>query len=218
MFLLLLVVLPLLIGPVVQTLAGTSKTARYSLMVVALVLLGLAVVAVWVTAGRDIGDLGVGARVGPGFLAATGLAFVFVLYVTTSVCRVADPGHATRARSRLQSVSEMLPDTREQLVWFVALGLVAGTVEELAYRGYILLGLAPGGLWGALVVSAALFGIAHLYQGLAGGAGTALFGLGLGLVTILAGSIIPAILIHVTQDVGTGLISYKLRRDALTAG
>lgn len=213
----LLVLLPLLAGPMIQTLAGSSKIARYISMMVFLAFLGVGVLAVWTARGRPMADLGLEAGNSPGSVAATGLALGFVIYVIVSLSRLRDPERATRAHSRLRSVAGMLPDNSRELVWFIALGLVAGMTEELVYRGYILLGLAPGGPWVALLASTVAFGIAHLYQGWAGSAGTALFGLGLGLVTLLAGSIFPAMVIHAAQDVGTGVISYRLPRPPVTA-
>jgi membrane protease YdiL (CAAX protease family) len=213
----LLVLLPLLVGPVIQTLAGASKIARYISMLVFLAFLGVGVLAVWTARGRPLSDLGLEAGTSPGSMAATGLTLGFVIYVIVSLSRLADPERATQARSRLRSVVGMLPDTRRELMWFIALGLVAGMTEELVYRGYILLGLAPNGPWVALLASTVAFGIPHLYQGWAGGAGTALFGLALGLVTLLAGSIFPAMVIHAAQDVGTGVISHRLGRGPVAA-
>jgi membrane protease YdiL (CAAX protease family) len=213
----LLVLLPLFAGPVIQTLAGSSKIARYISMMVFLAFLGVGVLAAWTAWGRPMADLGLEAGNSPGSVAATGLALGFVIYVIVYLSRLADPVRATQAHSRLRSVAGMLPDTRRELVWFSALGLVAGMTEELVYRGYILLGLTPARPWVALLASTVAFGIAHLYQGWARGANTALFGLGLGLVTLLAGSIFPAIVIHAAQDVGTGVISHRLGRRPVAA-
>ena len=213
-----LLLLPLLAGPMVQVVAGSSKTIRYVLTMITLVTLGSGAVLVWISAGRPIQDLGLDSGVDVGFLAAIGLALFVVLYLARAVHRLGDAEVAARARSRLRTVAGMLPVSRSELIWFIALGVVAGTVEETVYRGYLLLGLAPGGPLPALILSAVAFGVAHLYQGWAGAGSTVLFGLALGVLTLLAGSIIPAVAIHVTQDVAAGLTNYRLKSAPVTAG
>jgi membrane protease YdiL (CAAX protease family) len=94
-------------------------------------------------------------------------------------------------------------------------GLRAGFVEETVFRGIILHWLARvwgksnRGLVAALVVQAALFGALHTL-GVLGGAtlasaisnvlATFIFGLWIGVLVVLAGSLWPAILLHAVSN------------------
>src|SRR3954468_20900552 len=81
------------------------------------------------------------------------------------------PGHATLA---------LLPRTTGERRLFTLVGVTAGVCEEWLYRGFFLAvvaALAGGPSSGVLVlVSAVAFGVAHVYQGPAGVALTAVLG------------------------------------------
>lgn len=96
----------------------------------------------------------------------------------------------------------------ESLAWFgfiVAMELIVGFSEELAFRGLILQCLLPKGYITALLVSSLLFGGVHLVNVLYGSAlgitllqvlGASVFGFGLGAIIVLNGALWPAMLIH----------------------
>jgi membrane protease YdiL (CAAX protease family) len=101
---------------------------------------------------------------------------------------------------------ELLPRTHEEKRVFALLSLAAGVGEELAYRGYALLALAPIlGAVGASAVTSAVFGILHGYQGLLGTLRTALMGAVLAWGFLASGSLWPAIVAHVTIDLVAGI-------------
>lgn len=76
--------------------------------------------------------------------------------------------------------------------------LVGATAEELVYRSYLLPHLRAllGRRWLAVVLAGALFGVAHLYQGVDGVVTSALFGILLGATFFLSGRVWPLILAH----------------------
>lgn len=92
-------------------------------------------------------------------------------------------------------------------LWIVAVAwLGAGLGEELLFRGFLfdrllrLPGVA-GTMPVALIVQAALFGLAHFYQGIAGVLMTGAVGLLLGWIRLRAGGAIwPAVLAHAAVD------------------
>jgi len=109
---------------------------------------------------------------------------------------------------RSPAASALLPQGhREQLVW-IAVSLSAGLCEEIVFRGYLLRQLESitGRAGGAIALQAALFGIAHGYQGLAASAQIALIGAALGLLAHACRSLRPAIACHVIADLATGLL------------
>jgi len=103
---------------------------------------------------------------------------------------------------------QLLPETRTEKTLFVFLSLAAGVGEEIAYRGYLIpaLTLQLGWDWGAALLSSAVFGLLHAYQGWLGIARTAALGLVLAASFILSGVLWPAILAHAILDMLAGLV------------
>ncbi len=76
-----------------------------------------------------------------------------------------------KAREFMQVLAErILPQSRLELVPFLALAVTAGLCEEFLYRGFAMAALTRAGLpsWGVVLLSSVLFGLAHLYQGRGG--------------------------------------------------
>lgn len=94
-------------------------------------------------------------------------------------------------------------NNRERFLW-AAVAVSAGICEELVFRGWLLatlhseLGLAGLTL---LVVSATIFGLAHIYQGAAGVVLTALVGAFFCVVYVKTGSLLVPILLHIAIDI-----------------
>jgi len=59
-------------------------------------------------------------------------------------------------------------------------------------------------LWAVALVAAALFGVAHAYQGARGMLRTGLLGLVLWATYLVTGSILPAMVLHAAIDVRSG--------------
>jgi membrane protease YdiL (CAAX protease family) len=76
--------------------------------------------------------------------------------------------------------------------------ITAGVCEEVLYRGVVLVVamlLAPGlPHWALALGVAAVFGLAHIYQGAAGVVVTTMMGAVLGLLVLATGSLLPAVL------------------------
>jgi membrane protease YdiL (CAAX protease family) len=154
--------------------------------------------------GLDVGTLGlvpasagwlaVGAAAG--FVAGPGLLIAFVLVVRWMGQRLP-----------LESVQlEYLApnDPAEARPWAAVAGmvLVAAVLgpfaEEVLFRGVVYPGLRNVlGPWGAVPLSAALFGLGHRYMGWTGVGVTGVIGVVLALLTELSGSLWPAVLAHV---------------------
>ncbi|MEU3948260.1 CPBP family intramembrane glutamic endopeptidase [Streptomyces sp. NPDC029526] len=79
----------------------------------------------------------------------------------------------------------------------LALGLLTGLAEEVLFRGYLLTGLHGSlPLWAALAVQAALFAVHHASFGLRAVPAKAVHGLVWGVLTVAAGSLLPAVAAH----------------------
>ncbi len=166
----------------------------------------VAFAALWLLIGRSPETMGLsldftGWRwLGAG-LAVVAVAVLWVQWKTT----VANPGKLEGVRTSIGDLADIVPRDDRESRMFAGVSLTAGICEEILYRGMLPVILLPWlGMWGALVVSAAIFGLGHLYQGPAGILKTGTVGLVLGLLTMLSGSIVPAILVHAVIDVTSG--------------
>jgi len=102
----------------------------------------------------------------------------------------------------LGDVQALLPRNRAELRWGAALSLNAGLVEELLFR--LALPAALFGITGsalaAILVSLVIFGLLHVYQGVAGIVGSLIIGTLLMVIYLASGSIWIAILAHALVD------------------
>jgi membrane protease YdiL (CAAX protease family) len=122
-----------------------------------------------------------------------------------------------RVGPKLARMRLILPHTDEELRRFLWLSLTAGICEELLYRGFL---LAYFGHWlgpiPSLVISSAIFGLGHLYQGVRGVGLTGFVGALLGVFYLLSGSIFPSMLLHAGGDMYSGWIAHAaLSRERL---
>jgi uncharacterized protein len=109
-------------------------------------------------------------------------------------------GPSARATRALLPATEL-----ERLVWWVV-ALSAGICEEVVYRGYLQtqLGARTTPKIG-VVLQAILFGLAHGNQGGWAALRLGLYGLSLGFLAQLRGSLLPGILCHIAIDLASGL-------------
>jgi membrane protease YdiL (CAAX protease family) len=111
------------------------------------------------------------------------------------------------ARGPLQAIAErILPQSSVELLPYFALAITAGLCEEFLYRGFTMAVLSRVGLqaWLVVLVSSALFGLAHSYQGRSGMVMTLIIGLAFGISRIAYDCLVPAILWHSAVDVVAG--------------
>lgn len=97
----------------------------------------------------------------------------------------------------------LLPVTQKEKSTWRSLSVTAGITEEVLYRGYLFYALAilfPNlTLIHILFISTLIFGIVHIYLG-KGAIKSTLLGLAFGTFYIVFNSVIPVIIVHITQD------------------
>jgi membrane protease YdiL (CAAX protease family) len=111
------------------------------------------------------------------------------------------------SRGHLQAIAErVLPQSAVELLPYLALAITAGLCEEFLYRGFAMAALAHVGLqaWAVVLISSALFGLAHSYQGRGGVVMTLIIGTILGSSRIAYDCLVPAIFWHSAVDVVAG--------------
>jgi membrane protease YdiL (CAAX protease family) len=108
----------------------------------------------------------------------------------------------------------MPASSRERALW-LTVALLAGTSEEITWRGVqtALLGEWTGSLVAAVALSALMFGAAHALQGWTTAAIVTGFALAFQGLVLASGSLLPAMAVHVAYDVTAGLQYGKLGRE-----
>jgi membrane protease YdiL (CAAX protease family) len=111
-------------------------------------------------------------------------------------------------RGFLQPLAErILPQSSVETLLYFALAVTAGACEEFLYRGFAMAAFTRAGLplWTTVFLSAAIFGLAHLYQGRGGAVGTFVLGIVFGVARLAYDSLMPVVLWHAAVDIVAGL-------------
>lgn len=126
-----------------------------------------------------------------------------------------------KTRSFIEALAErILPQSRAELVPFLALAVTAGLCEEFLYRGFLMAALSRAGLpvWSVIFLSSVLFAMAHFYQGRGGILSTLVVGTVFGTARIAYDGLVPVMLWHSTVDAVAGAVGpkYLLKRVSAT--
>ncbi len=154
-------------------------------------------------------SLGLGAA----SLIAVALAVQYAIVVRTAAGR-------DKARAEIRRAAPFAPQSRREMAHFTLLSLTAGICEEILYRGFLIwyaLQFTGAGITGAVlavVASAVVFGIAHLYQGPIGALRVAGLAAVFGGLYVACGSLWPVVVLHVYVDLAGGFLSLVVHRDA----
>jgi membrane protease YdiL (CAAX protease family) len=176
---------------------------------------GIVVVVAWRAWARGISAAALGLPIlYPGRTAVTAI----VLTAGLVAVQLIGLRHAAQLpeekRGHLQHLAErLLPQRGTERLAFVAVAATAGVCEEFLYRGFVFAALAVG--WqdfGTLSVfgSAALFAMAHLYQGRRGMATTFGAGLLFAAARVVTGSLVAGVVAHAAVDLVAGLLGARL--------
>ena len=117
-----------------------------------------------------------------------------------------------KASEFMKALAErILPPSPAELLPYLALAVTAGLCEEFLYRGFAMAALTRAGLapWSVVLLSSALFGLAHLYQGRGGLLSTLAIGAVFGTARIAYDGIIPVMVWHLTVDAVAGVAGPK---------
>ena len=111
------------------------------------------------------------------------------------------------------AITAMLPHGALELVLWIALSVTAGICEEAIFRGYLqpqFMALTRNVL-GGILLSAAVFGAAHAYQGYKMVILIAFYGAMFGGLAYWRGSVRPGMIAHVWQDSLNGVLAAVMR-------
>jgi membrane protease YdiL (CAAX protease family) len=109
-----------------------------------------------------------------------------------------------KSAKAFKSLAFFLPTTPKERAWWAIVSVTAGVCEEIIFRGFLLryLHTAPWHLtliW-AIALSSAIFGLQHLYQGIAGVLQTTVMGVLFCLIFLITGNLAVPILLHTVMD------------------
>lgn len=175
------------------------------------------VVGMWLAYRRSFVLLGLQMPTGARLVWASVVA---VALIALMAAQAISASHATAdvriaLRPRLGYAIPILPRTRDERGWFMALSVTAGTCEELIYRGYVVWVLTAWlSLWAAALVSVAAFGVAHAYLGRQGVMRATIAGLVFAAAVVAFRSLYPGMVLHAVLDLGAGAVGYALLNES----
>ena len=106
------------------------------------------------------------------------------------------------------ALQRLRPRSPAETAWILLIvSPTAGICEEFLYRGFLMsrIAMIAGSSGFAAVLAAAVFGLAHAYQGRLGAARAAAISLVLALPVVATGSLLPAMAAHALID-ATGIV------------
>jgi membrane protease YdiL (CAAX protease family) len=106
--------------------------------------------------------------------------------------------------------TKVFPQDNPERLAFLALVVTVSICEEVIYRGFaqrVFEDLSGGVIAVGIVGSAALFALAHLYQGRRGLISTLLIGALFSWVRAWTGSLIPPVVAHFVADLTAGFLA-----------
>ena len=118
----------------------------------------------------------------------------------------------TRTSRLIEITRKLMPQASVEVLAFIALSATVGVCEEFLYRGFIyaVIDAALGGAWPvAILGSAALFSIAHLYQGRRGMLATFFAGIVFATARFWTGSLVPCVVAHAIADITAGVAARR---------
>ena len=148
---------------------------------------------------------------------AAGLVFsaaLVALLVAQRRAILKSPRTIERVRATLKHAEPLIPHTPSERKAFWLVSFTAGVCEETLYRGFMTWYLATWiGFVPAVLVSAVLFGVGHIYLGLAQVPKTAVVGLLFAGIALASGSLWPAMLLHAAVDWNSGELGFRILSD-----
>jgi membrane protease YdiL (CAAX protease family) len=162
------------------------------------------VLVIGLLAGRSPSSIGLRLGDNPGAETQIVAEMAVLLGISALVFRFGGRGVGEVLRRQARGFVALLPRGRRERQVFALLAVTAGICEELLLRGFGIayvrwLWPAAPRLW-VILITAAVFGLVHLYQGPRGVVLTGLIGAYLAWLVLTTGSLLPAMIIHALLD------------------
>jgi membrane protease YdiL (CAAX protease family) len=222
---LIIVALAVFVMPVMSILTGRKLARapdarglllRYILIISRGVLFIVLVAGAWWLQRRPFGALGLVPHLSLWDYAGFSLALLIgLLMVAQGMSLASAPAEKVeRAMKAIRSI-KITPNTPEEFALFMLMSLSAGVWEELVYRGFLVWFLVPlTGVVGAIVISALIFGLAHIYQGARGFVASTVLGLIFAALYLFTASLWWLMVVHAAIDMAGGFNTVQIKRAA----
>ena len=201
----------------------TTKMDRLSLYASTIAFQWLAAtIVLWRTGAHGISSAQLGLAIPSPRITITAavlLSMVILLNQIFSLRRVAARPAEIRGILPQLALKVFPQDDVERLAFF-ALAATVAVCEEIIYRGFVQFAfqsLATGTLTAGMVGSAAIFALAHLYQGRRGLVSTSIIGLLFSAIRAWTGSLLAPLIAHFVADLAAGLLAPRAFRAALAS-
>jgi membrane protease YdiL (CAAX protease family) len=181
---------------------GKIVAASWVCAVVAVLTVGVLTVSTIHKVPREISWLDAGSR---GAAVMEGItAGMLIVIMLPAILALWSQKIRSKAGKAAKRLAFLLPSSIRERRWWWLVCLTAGICEEVVYRGFLLhyfhtLPFHLSLTW-AMVVSSVIFGIGHLYQGVAGGVQTAVIGFVFAAMYVMTGSLLIPIVVHAVMD------------------
>jgi membrane protease YdiL (CAAX protease family) len=113
-------------------------------------------------------------------------------------------GMRAKIFEQLKEIDYLLPQSRSEIALFAGVSVTAGICEEVLFRGFLFAYLqsSPWNLdpLTTVIVSSAMFGIAHFGQGVKGMLLTGMVGAAMGMLYVITGTLLAPIIVHILID------------------
>jgi membrane protease YdiL (CAAX protease family) len=198
-----------------------SRLPTYRYFVVYQWALVAAMALLWIADKRPWSQLLLGRPHSLGFAICFVVAVAYPIVATKQRRALASRPELPEAlRTQLRLTEGITPCTPGERELWTFVAITAGVCEEVFFRGFLLTFVASyTGLVAAVAITAMLFGLYHAYYGWPGMLKTAGLGLVFALIVLWSGSLIPAMILHVTIDLMSGDIAYHvLMRSPVATG
>jgi uncharacterized protein len=205
-------VLSAITGRQLQRPGGPTLLRRYWMTITRGWLVVMLIAGAWIFARRPFAELGLDWPIGfwgrAGFALVALVGLVFIVQIMRLPKLIGD--NLARWTERMNAL-KITPRTREELAVFILVAIMAGVWEELLYRGFFIWFLLPAtGVVAAILISSAIFGIGHIYQGWHGVMTTGLVGLVFAILYVLSESLWWLMAAHAVVDIYGGVLAWRL--------
>lgn len=133
-----------------------------------------------------------------------------VLVALSYAVGLADKNNLEAAR---KSLTFLVPGTRLEVMFWLALSMTAGFCEEIIFRGYLQRQFAAltQTAWGGIICSAIVFGFGHGYEGARRMLIIAVYGAMFGVLAHYRKSLAPGMVAHAWHDGFAGVMLHIMR-------
>jgi membrane protease YdiL (CAAX protease family) len=112
---------------------------------------------------------------------------------------------------------KLYPVTKKQQIMFVLVSITVGICEEIIFRGFLYNYLQDFFFLSAsvsLIVVSVVFGLGHFMQGISGVISSTIFGLIMGYLYFVTGSLLVPIIVHILYDAKAIYITRVLQKSS----